>query len=78
MVMEGLTEEDYIAWPDEECREGSKTTTVFSFDEGGDMMGEDFSEDFSEEYYPEDDMVMDDMMVEDSVAMMPELYSAEG
>ncbi|MBQ2782125.1 MAG: efflux RND transporter periplasmic adaptor subunit [Oscillospiraceae bacterium] len=78
MVMEGLTEEDYIAWPDEECREGSKTTTVFSFDEGGDMMGEDFSEDFSEEYYPEDDMVMDDMMVEDSVAMMPELYSVEG
>ena len=79
MVMEGLTEEDYIAWPDEECREGSKTTTVFSFDEGGDMMGDDFSEDFSEEYYPEDgDMVMDDMMVEDSVAMMPELYSVEG
>ena len=83
MVMEGLTEEDYIAWPDEECREGSKTTTVFSFDEGGDMMGEDFSEDFSEDFYGEesygeDDMVMDDMMVEDSVAMMPELYSAEG
>ena len=78
MVMEGLTEEDYIAWPDEECREGSKTTTVFSFDEGGDMMGEDFSEDFSEEYYPEDDMVMDDMMVEDSITMMPELYSVEG
>lgn len=79
MVMEGLTEEDYIAWPDEECREGSKTTTVFSFDEGGDMMGEDFSEDFyGEEYYPEEDMVMDDMMVEDSVAMMPELYSVEG
>lgn len=79
MVMEGLTEEDYIAWPDEECREGSKTTTVFSFDEGDDMMGEDFSEDFyGEEYYPEEDMVMDDMMVEDSVAMMPELYSVEG
>ena len=83
MVMEGLTEEDYIAWPDEECREGSKTTTVFSFDEGGDMMGEDFSEDFSEDFYGEesygeDDMVMDDMMVEDSVAMTPELYSVEG
>ena len=79
MVMDGLTEEDFIAWPSEECSEGSKTTTAFSFDEGGDMMGEDFSEDFySEEYYPEDDMVMDDMMVEDSVAMMPELYSVEG
>ena len=79
MVMEGLTEEDCIAWPDEECREGCKTTTVFSFDEGGDMMGEDFAEDFyGGEYYPEEDMVMDDMMVEDSVAMMPELYSVEG
>ena len=34
LVMDGLTEEDYIAWPDEECAEGSKTTTVLSFDEG--------------------------------------------
>ena len=79
MVMDGLTEEDFIAWPSEECSEGSKTTTTFSFDEGGDMMGEDFSEDFySEEYYPEEDMVMEDVMVEDSIAMMPELYSVEG
>ena len=78
-VLEGLTEEDYIAWPGEECAEGSKTTTVLSFDEEGDMMGDDFSEDFyGEEDYGEDDMVMDDMMVEDSVAMMPELYSVEG
>ncbi len=77
-VTAGLTGEDFIAWPGEECIEGSKTTTVLSFDEGGDMMEDDFSEDFSEEYYPEDDMVMDDMMVEDSVAMMPELYSVEG
>ena len=82
-VLEGLTEEDYIAWPGEECAEGSKTTTVLSFDEEGDMMGDDFSEDFSEDFYGEedygeDDMVMDDMMVEDSVAMMPELYSVEG
>ena len=74
MVIEGLTEEDYIAWPSEECSEGSKTTTTFSFDEGGDMMGEDFSEDFyGEEYYPEEDM-----MVEDDIAMMPELYGVEG
>ena len=79
MVMDGLTEEDFIAWPSEECSEGSKTTTAFSFDEGGDMMGEDFSEDFySEEYYPEDDMVMEDVMAEYSITMMPELYSVEG
>ena len=73
-VLDGLTEEDYIAWPSEECKEGSKTTTTFSFDEG-DMGGEDFSDDM---YLPEDDMIMEDMVVEDSVAMMPELYSVEG
>ncbi len=79
MVMEGLTEEDFIAWPSEECSEGSKTTTTFSFDEGGNMVVDDFSEDlYGEEYYGEDDMVMEDVMVEDSIAMMPELYSVEG
>lgn len=79
MVMEGLTEEDFIAWPSEECSEGSKTTTVLSFDEGGDMMTEDFSDDMmGEEYYGEDGVVMDDMVVEDGVAMMPALYSVEG
>lgn len=78
MVTEGLTEEDFIAWPSEECREGSKTTTTFSFDEG-DMVVDDFSADMGgEEYYGEDDMVVEDVMVEDSIAMMPELYSVEG
>lgn len=33
-LSDGLTEEDFIAWPSEECREGSKTTTVLSFDDG--------------------------------------------
>ena len=85
MVTEGLTEEDFIAWPDEECREGSKTTTTFSFDEGDDMMmdgdlpAEDFSADMGgEEFFPEDDMVAEDVIVEDGAAMMPELYSVEG
>lgn len=79
MVMEGLTEEDFIAWPSEECSEGSKTTTTFSFDEGGDMVVEDFSDDMmGDEYIPEDGMVMEDVIVEDGIAVMPELYSVEG
>ena len=58
-VAEGLSEEDYIAWPGEACTEGSKTTTVFSYDEG-DMGGEIIFE--------EDMMIMDGAVADDSMA----------
>ena len=57
-VSEGLTEEDYIAWPSEECCEGSKTTTVLSFDEG-DMGALGFTD--------EEMMMMDGAVTEDTM-----------
>ena len=89
MVMEGLKEDDYIAWPDEECREGSKTTTSFSADEG-DMMADDFSDDMmGDEFLPEDGMIedgmADDTVVDDSAvdaavsaAVMPAMEAVVG
>lgn len=54
MVTDGLTEEDFIAWPSEECVEGSKTTTVLTFDE-------DFSDEgFSDEMYYGEDVYSED------------------
>lgn len=89
MVIEGLTEEDYIAWPSEECSEGSKTTTSFSADEG-DMMADDFSDDMmGDEFLPEDGMIedgmADDTVVDDSAvdadisaAVMPAMEAVVG
>lgn len=75
MVTEGLSEEDYIAWPSEECTEGSKTTTVLSFDEG-DMGGEDLSGDMTgDEFLPEDGMILEDAIVEDAIVEDSAVYS---
>ncbi len=42
-VESGLTEEDFIAWPGEECVAGAKTTTTYNME--ADMGGEEFIDD---------------------------------
>ena len=50
-ITSGLTLEDYIAWPDENCVPGAKATTELVWDEEG--MDEEFYGSMDEEFYEE-------------------------
>ena len=58
-ILEGLTEDDLIAWPDETCAAGAATTTELVFDEGEWDEGEwdegDFGSFDEESYYSDFD-----------------------
>ncbi len=52
-ILSGLSADDYIAWPDESCREGAATTTEYVFDEDEMTDFTDPENMGGEEYYEE-------------------------
>lgn len=75
-IVDGLTEEDFIAWPGEECVEGAKTTTTFNpdADMGGDEMIDDgaiYDEGFAEEGFVDEGIGEDIGAADGEIAVMP-------
>ena len=61
-ITSGLTLEDYIAWPDENCVTGARTTTEYVWN-GSD---EDLPEDGGEDAAPAEDTPVEDVPAEDT------------
>ena len=65
-ILEGLSINDYIAFPDESIREGQRTTTEYVYEEPADTFEEGMMIE-EEPYYEGEEMIVEDADMDGSV-----------